>query len=80
VWAVTNLCPYLEGKSFTVRTDKHALRWVMNLADTQGRLLGGAFAWRNSTSMSNIARRQLITPLTPYPGFPINLRSAKRST
>ena len=38
VWAVTHLRPYLEGVKFTVRTDHHALRWVMNLADAQGRL------------------------------------------
>ena len=38
VWAVTHLRPYLEGVNFTVRTDHHALRWVMNLSDAQGRL------------------------------------------
>ena len=38
VWAVTHLRPYLEGNKFTVRTDHHALRWVMNLSDAQGRL------------------------------------------
>jgi RNase H-like domain found in reverse transcriptase/Reverse transcriptase (RNA-dependent DNA polymerase) len=38
VWAVTHLRPYLEGVTFTVRTDHHALRWVMNLAEAQGRL------------------------------------------
>jgi RNase H-like domain found in reverse transcriptase/Reverse transcriptase (RNA-dependent DNA polymerase)/Integrase zinc binding domain/Integrase core domain/Chromo (CHRromatin Organisation MOdifier) domain len=38
VWAVTHLRPYLEGVEFTVRTDHHALRWVMNLAEAQGRL------------------------------------------
>jgi hypothetical protein len=38
VWAVTHLRPYLEGTNFTVRTDHHALRWVMNLSDAQGRL------------------------------------------
>jgi hypothetical protein len=38
VWAVTYLRPYLEGIDFTVRTDHHALRWVMNLSDAQGRL------------------------------------------
>jgi RNase H-like domain found in reverse transcriptase len=38
VWAVAHLRPYLEGKRFTLRTDPHALRWVMNLADAQGRL------------------------------------------
>jgi hypothetical protein len=35
---VTHLRPYLEGVEFTVRTDHHALRWVMNLAEAQGRL------------------------------------------
>jgi RNase H-like domain found in reverse transcriptase len=38
MWAGTHLRPYLEGKIFTVRTDHHDLRWVMNLADAQGRL------------------------------------------
>jgi hypothetical protein len=38
VWAVTHLRPYLEGIDFTVRTDHHALRWVMNIYDAQGRL------------------------------------------
>jgi hypothetical protein len=35
VLAVTHLRPYLEGKRFTARTDHHALRWDMNLADAQ---------------------------------------------
>lgn len=38
VWAVTHLRPYLERTEFIVRTDHHALRWVMNLSDAQGRL------------------------------------------
>jgi hypothetical protein len=38
VWAVTHLRPYLEGIEFTVRTDYHALRWVMNISDEHGRL------------------------------------------
>jgi hypothetical protein len=38
VWAITHLRPYLEGTEFTGRTDHHALRWVMNLSDAQGRL------------------------------------------
>jgi RNase H-like domain found in reverse transcriptase len=39
VSAVTHLRPYLEGKSFIVRTDHHALRRFMNLSDAQGRLV-----------------------------------------
>jgi hypothetical protein len=35
---MTHLRPYLEGTYFTVRTDHHALRWVMKLSDAQGRL------------------------------------------
>jgi hypothetical protein len=38
VWAVTHIRPYLEGVEFTVLTDHHAMRWVMNLAEAQGRL------------------------------------------
>jgi hypothetical protein len=38
VWAITHLRPYLEGADFTVRSDHHALRWVMKLSDAQGRL------------------------------------------
>jgi RNase H-like domain found in reverse transcriptase len=30
--------PYLEGTEFTVGKDHHALRWVMNLSNAQGRL------------------------------------------
>jgi hypothetical protein len=32
------LQPYLEGKRFVIRTDHHALKWVLSLADAQGRL------------------------------------------
>ena len=35
---VLQLRPYLEGKRFVIRTDHHALRWVLSLADAQGRL------------------------------------------
>jgi hypothetical protein len=38
VWAVLHLRPYLEGKRFVIRTYQHSLRWVLNLADAQGRL------------------------------------------
>jgi hypothetical protein len=38
VWAINHLRHYLEGADFTVRTDHHALSWVMNLSDAQGRL------------------------------------------
>jgi RNase H-like domain found in reverse transcriptase len=38
VWAVLQLRPYLEGKHFVVRTDHNSLRWVLNLAEAQGRL------------------------------------------
>ena len=39
VWAVTTLRPYIEGLKFTVRTDHDALRWIMTLTDSSGRLL-----------------------------------------
>ena len=38
VWAILTLRPYLEGQRFLIRTDHHSLRWVLNLADAQGRL------------------------------------------
>ena len=38
VWAVTSLRPYVEGTRFTIRTDHDALRWLMTLSDTSGRL------------------------------------------
>mgnify|MGYP003551043187 FL=1 len=38
VWAILTLRPYLEGQMFLIRTDHHSLRWVLNLADAQGRL------------------------------------------
>jgi RNase H-like domain found in reverse transcriptase len=38
VWAILQLRPYLEGQKFIIRTDHHSLRWVLNLADAQGRL------------------------------------------
>ncbi|CAN8067637.1 unnamed protein product [Agarophyton chilense] len=38
VWAILHLRPYLEGARFTLRTNHHALRWILNLADASGRL------------------------------------------
>jgi RNase H-like domain found in reverse transcriptase len=38
VWEILTLRPYLEGRIFIIRTDHHSLRWVLNLADAQGRL------------------------------------------
>ena len=38
VWAITSLRPYIEGTSFTVRTDHDSLRWLMNLTESSGRL------------------------------------------
>ena len=39
VWAVTTLRPYIEGLKFTIRTDLDALRWLMTLMDSSGRLM-----------------------------------------
>jgi RNase H-like domain found in reverse transcriptase len=38
VWSILHLRPYLESRHFVVRTDHNSLRWVLNLADAQGRL------------------------------------------
>ncbi|CDF40057.1 unnamed protein product [Chondrus crispus] len=38
VWAVQTLRPYLERERFTVNSDHHSLRRLMNLADASGRL------------------------------------------
>ncbi|CDF39628.1 Ribonuclease H (fragment) [Chondrus crispus] len=38
VWAVRTLRPYIEGTKFTVRTDHDALRWLMSLTESSGRL------------------------------------------
>ena len=38
VWAVRTLRPYVEGTKFTVRTDHDALRWLMSLTESSGRL------------------------------------------
>ncbi|CDF38259.1 unnamed protein product [Chondrus crispus] len=38
VWAVRTLRPYVEGTKFTVRTDHDALRCLMSLTESSGRL------------------------------------------
>ena len=38
VWSMRTLLPYLEGTRFTVRTDHDALRLILNLTDSTGRL------------------------------------------
>ena len=38
VWTVRTLRPYMEGTKFTTRTDHDALRWLMSLAESSGRL------------------------------------------
>ncbi|CDF39938.1 unnamed protein product [Chondrus crispus] len=38
VWAVRTQRPYVEGTKFTVRTDHEALRWLMSLTESSGRL------------------------------------------
>ena len=37
-WSILTLRPYLYGSAFKLRTDHEALRWVLNLADSSGRL------------------------------------------
>ncbi len=38
VWAIRALRPYVEGTSFTVRTDHNSLNWLMSHQDPSGRL------------------------------------------
>ena len=38
VWRIFTLQPYLYGSAFNLRTDHEALRWVLNLGDSSGRL------------------------------------------
>ena len=39
VWSILTLRPYLYGGAFNLRTDHEALRWVLNLANSSGRLV-----------------------------------------
>ena len=38
VWSILTLRPYLYGSAFNLRTDHEALRWVLNLVNSPGRL------------------------------------------
>ena len=38
VWSILTLRPYLYGNTFDLRTDHEALRWVLDLSDSSGRL------------------------------------------
>ena len=38
VWSILTLRPCQYGSPFNLRTDHEALRWVLNLADSSGRL------------------------------------------
>jgi hypothetical protein len=78
---VTHLRPYLEVNTFTVRTDHHALRWVINISDAQGRLS----RWRlclaefdfkveyNPGSAHHAADALSRLPHQPVPAQPIDL-------
>ena len=38
VWAMRTLLPYLEGVRFKARTDQAALRWILTITESTGRL------------------------------------------
>lgn len=38
IWAVQTLRPYLERTRFTINSDHHALKWLMNIKEATGRL------------------------------------------
>lgn len=38
LWGIRTLRPYVEGTTFVVRSDREALRWMMVLSGTHGRL------------------------------------------
>lgn len=38
IWAITSRRLYIERTRFTIRTNHHALRWLMNLTQSSGRL------------------------------------------
>jgi RNase H-like domain found in reverse transcriptase len=80
VWAVTHLRTYLEGNKFTVRTDHHALRWVMNLSDAQGHLARWRLRISEFDLKSNTIPAQHITRPMPSHGCRTNLSHSSRST
>ena len=38
VWGMEHFAPYLGGKSFTVRTDHNALKWLNNFKEPKGQV------------------------------------------
>lgn len=38
MWSILTLRPYLYGDTFTLRTHHNAVKWILNLADSVGRL------------------------------------------
>lgn len=47
--------PYLKGVQFVVRTDHHALKWIINLVDATGKLAQCKYDYQNWTSKSFMA-------------------------
>ena len=39
VWALQTLRPYLQGENFVINTDHSALRWLLTIRETSGRLM-----------------------------------------
>lgn len=42
MWSIVSLRSYLHGDNFTLCTDYHALKWILNLVDSSGWLV----CWR----------------------------------
>ncbi len=53
VWAVHHLRPYLKLTRFTVRTDRHAIKWLCSSRWTRDALRNGACGSRSLTSTSS---------------------------